>query len=198
MDKSIKSEAQCCFSSSELTMTKNEIINILGTTTFAVIDPLTAQCLPSCILLMYIGVDSCLESIFLSQLMNKSLLLLTKVSSTQLRLDTVTDYSFVEPPRLSVHSLAFPFFHSFIYLFLHSLSESPSHAISMPLWGCWPSSFPLWNSFHTHSDFSRMWMKLLRGVVFCYLSVITLTMIWQSRHMHVHAWMHTHIQCMQT
>lgn len=124
----------------------NQIKNILGTTIFAIIDQLAAQCLPSCI-----HVDSCLESIFLSQLINKSLLLLTKVSSTQLRFDTVTDCSFAEPPLLSVYSLAFPFFRSFIYPFLHSLSKSPSHAISAPLWDSWPSSFPLWNSFHTHT-----------------------------------------------
>lgn len=49
-------------------------------------------------------------------------------------------------PLLSVFTLVSAFFHFFICMPLHSLSESPSHATVL-LRGS--SSFPLWNSFHT-------------------------------------------------
>lgn len=120
--------------------------------------------------------------IFLSELINNSTLLLAKLSTVHVQLDAGTTW-----PHLLISGcwVSLSFFHSHIYQSLHSLSESPSHATSVLLWGSWPSSFPLWNGFHTHSDFSGMWMKLLRWVVFFNLSIITHTIIWQSCHMHI-------------
>lgn len=73
----------------------------------------------------------------LNELMNKSEIW-WQFSPTPLQLHTLTP--------LPVFTLVFAFFHFFICMPLHSLSESPSHATAL-LRGS--SSFPLWNSFHT-------------------------------------------------